>query len=196
MPPELKSSNPKDSLGADKVPMHLWPVAATTLGSLGLMEGALKYGRNNWRVHGVLASTYMAAAMRHMNDWFQGIERSTDTGNMHLGNALACLAIIVDAQAHGKLIDDRNYCPPELAMAFEEFMAAMTREVPRLRVSVTVPTQPHHYTRQDNHGTQAGNYLHPVCAPPLPEAPGIYKHQDQQSLGFGDGGSLVQRPEG
>lgn len=171
---ELKSSNPKDSLGANKVPLHLWPAAATTLGSLGLMEGALKYGRNNWRVHGVLASTYMAAAMRHMNDWFQGVERSTDTGNMHLANALACMAIIVDAQAHGKLIDDRNYCPPELAKAFLEFMAAMTREVPRLRASVNVPVQPYHYTLQDNYGQQTGNDVHSVGPSALPEAPGVY----------------------
>lgn len=34
-----KRSNPKDLVGSDKVPMHLWPTTATVLGSQGHQTG-------------------------------------------------------------------------------------------------------------------------------------------------------------
>lgn len=160
---ELKSSNPKDSLGANKLPYHLWPQAATALGSLGLLEGALKYGRNNWRVHGVLATTYGSAAMRHISAWLEGEDRTSDSRNFHLSNALACLAIIADAMANGKLIDDRNYGD---AAKISAFLADLTKEVPRLRSTFT-GFAPHHYTIGD-YGLETRNNLHPIDPPPLP----------------------------
>ena len=51
-----KDTNPKDAIGSGKVPMHLWPSTATAVGSIALLNGALKYGRSNWRVAGVRAS--------------------------------------------------------------------------------------------------------------------------------------------
>ena len=102
-----KQSNPKDLISSDKLPLHLWPNTATAMGCLGLLEGACKYGRSNWRVAGVRASIYYDAAKRHLDAWFEGEELSPE-GVPHLANALACLAIIVDAEAAGKLNDDRN----------------------------------------------------------------------------------------
>ena len=49
---ELKETNPKDAIGSQKLPLHLWPTTATAMGCLGLLDGALKYGRANWRVSG------------------------------------------------------------------------------------------------------------------------------------------------
>ena len=104
-----KPSNPKDIIGSNKIPLHLWPETATIYGSLGLLDGALKYGRSNFRAVGVKASIYYDACRRHLNKWFEGEEYDSDSGLPHLAHALACIAIIVDAEAAGKLTDDRNY---------------------------------------------------------------------------------------
>lgn len=102
------TANPKDAVGRAKLPLHLWPASASAAGAVGILEGELKYGRNNFRATRVDASVYVAAAKRHIDAWFEG-ENNTDVGVPHLGNALACLAILVDAQANGTLIDDRNF---------------------------------------------------------------------------------------
>lgn len=107
--PTSKSTNPKDAIGSDKLPLHLWPETATATGCLGLLEGALKYGRDNWRETGVRATIYIDALRRHVNAWAEGENNDPDSGMPHLAHALACLAIIVDAQAAGKLRDDRHY---------------------------------------------------------------------------------------
>src|SRR6187402_3017055 len=79
------SLNPKDQMGRAKAPLHLWPASATLLGAMGLYEGYLKYGRANWRASDVAASVYVAAAKRHLEDWFE-------MGDLiHLGNALATI---------------------------------------------------------------------------------------------------------
>lgn len=101
-------TNPKDAAGRAKLPLHLWPASATAYGAIGLYEGMLKYGRLNWRGTQVSASVYVAALMRHLAAWMEGEEHSAE-GAPHLGNALACLAILVDAQVQGTLVDDRNY---------------------------------------------------------------------------------------
>lgn len=75
-----KPTNPKDAMGTNKLPLHLWPTTATALGCVAFAEGMLKYGRTNWREAGVRASIYVDAAKRHL-----------------------------DAKAAGKLHDDRAY---------------------------------------------------------------------------------------
>lgn len=113
-------TNPKDAAGRAKLPLHLWPASATAFGAIGLYEGMLKYGRLNWRGTEVASSVYVAALMRHVNAWME-CEDLTAEGTPHLCNALASLAIIVDALVNGTLVDDRNYVPnPEthgIAMA-------------------------------------------------------------------------------
>lgn len=125
---QLKDTNPKDLLGGNKLPLHLWPLTATALGSLALLDGALKYGRSNFRNSGVKASIYFDALHRHMGRWFEGEDCDPESGLPHLSHALACLAILVDAQAAGKLVDDRAYPGGYLAL-----VADMTPHVPRLR---------------------------------------------------------------
>ena len=102
-----KPSNPKDIVGSDKVPIHLWPPTATAMGSMALMDGALKYGRTNWRVAGVRWSIYYDALMRHTFALFEGEDIDPDSGLPHEAHILACAAILVDAKAAGKLTDDR-----------------------------------------------------------------------------------------
>lgn len=107
------SLNPKDAVAGEKVPLHLWPVSATALGSVALLDGMGKYGRNNFVGTQVLASVYVGAALRHIHDWFEGNDKDVVTGLHNLGHALACLAILVEAELHGTLVDDRKFGDPE-----------------------------------------------------------------------------------
>src|SRR5436309_1036894 len=104
---ETKPTNPKQAIGSDKLPYHLWPETATILGALGLLDGALKYGRTNWRAAGVKASIYYDATRRHMTAWFEGEDIDPDSGLHHFAHALASIAILADAMAAGRLNDDR-----------------------------------------------------------------------------------------
>ena len=106
---ETKPSNPKDILGSDKIPLHLWPQTATVLGALALLDGTLKYGRGNFRAVGARASIYVDALGRHVSAWFEGEDVDPDSGLPHMAHALSCIAILVDAEACGKLTDDRQY---------------------------------------------------------------------------------------
>lgn len=139
-----KPSNPKDMVGSSKVPMHLWPETATVLGCMALLDGMLKYGRANWRAIGVRSSIYYDACRRHMDKWFEGEDLDQDSGLPHLAHALACIAVIVDAQAAGKLNDDR-----QVAGGFHALLREMQPHVERLK-SLYKDKHPKHYTREDN----------------------------------------------
>lgn len=137
-------SNPKDAIGSDKLPLHLWPNTATALGCIGMLNGMLKYGRSNFRVAGVRASIYIDAAKRHLNAWFEGEECDKDDGVPHLAAALSCIAIIVDARAAGKLNDDRM-----VSGGYAKLVAELTPHVKRLK-DLHKDRAPKHYTINDN----------------------------------------------
>ena len=138
--------NPKAELGGNKLPMHLWPSTATAQGCIAMLNGALKYGRDNFRVAGVDASTYLAAAKRHLEAWGEGEEVDPVDGVHHLGAALACIALLVDGRALGFLNDDRRVGNPE---AYRAFMDELTKEVPRLK-EFYKDKDPRHFTIADN----------------------------------------------
>lgn len=104
--------NPKDILGSKKISLTKLPVIAVLHGAHAMMNGADKYGAYNWRDKAVIASIYVDAARRHIDDWFEGQERAEDSGVHHLGHLIACAAILLDAQATGNLIDDRPVVDP------------------------------------------------------------------------------------
>lgn len=135
--------NPKDMVGSTKLPLHLWPTTATAMGSVALLNGALKYGRSNWRKVGVRASIYVDACQRHLAAWFEGSE-CDEEGVPHLASALACLAILVDCDAAGKLRDDR-----QVAGGHPELIAKLTSHVARLK-ELHDGKNPKHYTIADN----------------------------------------------
>jgi len=141
---EIKPTNPKDMIGSNKVPLHLWPTTATVLGSMGLLDGALKYGRSNWRAVGVRASIYEDAIRRHLNAWFEGEDIDPDSGLPHLAHALAGLAIVVDAIAAGKFRDDRL-----IKGGYRELIDEMTPHVKRLKEKYA-EAHPYHYSIADN----------------------------------------------
>ncbi len=106
--------NPKDRAGARKPPLHLIPPAAEITESLVMALGAEKYGAFNWRSANIRASIYVAAARRHLLQWFDGQDDDPESGVSHLAHARACLGILLDALATGHLVDDR---PPKGAAA-------------------------------------------------------------------------------
>lgn len=137
------AENPKDLVGIGKLPLHLWPVTATATGCIAMLNGALKYGRANWRKTPVKASIYVDACHRHLAAWFEGHE-SDEEGVPHLSSALACLAIIVDAQAAGMLIDDR-----QVSGGHAELVRSLTPHVRMLRER-HADKRPKHWTIADN----------------------------------------------
>jgi len=122
-------ANPKDLLARreNKVNLALVPPVAEEALARAMMNGAAKYGPWNWRSvdSGVDASVYVAACKRHLAAWFQGEERASDSGVHHLGHAMACLAILLDAQANGCLHDDR---PPAYLEIIDPLAYAIREE--------------------------------------------------------------------
>lgn len=109
VPPHSKAAgaNPKDLVAAQKVSFTKLPFVGVIHGAMAMMDGAAKYGPYNWRAKKVMASIYVDACMRHLAAWFEGQEHASDSGVHHLGHAIACCAILLDAQARGCLVDDR-----------------------------------------------------------------------------------------
>jgi hypothetical protein len=138
-----KLTNPKDALGSNKVPMHLWPHTATVWGAMGMLDGATKYGRSNWRATGVRASIYNDAILRHLAAWFEGEDIDPDSGLPHLAHLLASAAIIVDAIAAGKFRDDRM-----AAGGYRALIDEATPHVKRLKEK-NASYDPHHFTIAD-----------------------------------------------
>lgn len=120
----LVSSNPKDRIGVLKPRLDLVPSALDIQVAEAMANGAQKYGPFNWREHPVKASVYIAAARRHLAQWFDGEDRAPDSGVHHLAHAAACLAIVLDAEASGTLLDDRHLGPAS------QLIEALTHEDP------------------------------------------------------------------
>lgn len=144
MESEQKPTNPKDAIGSDKVPYHLFPETAVIGGSLAFLEGMLKYGRANWRVIGVRASIYYDALRRHMDAWFEGETIDPDSGLPHLYKAIACIAILIDATETDKLNDDRM-----VNGGYSRLLKELTPHVKRLKEQYK-DKNPKHWTIKDN----------------------------------------------
>lgn len=110
--------NPKDLIGVTKVPtLSLIPSTALVHMGRAMENGGEKYGPFNWREHPVKSSIYVDAAMRHLMAWQDGKEYAADSGVHHLGHAMACFAILLDAQEAGNLIDERVPGPAAALLA-------------------------------------------------------------------------------
>ena len=99
--------NPKDILAAAKLPLDLIPETLHIEVALAFLEGALKYGRYNWRIKPVKVSVYLAAMERHLRKYQSGEERDSKTGVRHMAYIICCASIVIDAELYGTLRDDR-----------------------------------------------------------------------------------------
>lgn len=138
-----KDTNPKDAIGDKKAPLHLLSPIASLHWSLAQYAGNIKYGAWNWRAGGARASVYIAAAKRHLDAYTSGEEYDPVDGSHHLGNVMACAAILLEAREIGRLVDDR---PPSFthrhALAYVEGQMAKLKEK-------YASSNPYHYTIQD-----------------------------------------------
>jgi hypothetical protein len=168
---DTKPSNPKDLVGSKKLDLGNVPDSAMIALAQAFFEGAVKYGRYNWRIAGVSASTYHAALKRHVSKWWNGQNKDPETRVHHLANAMACLAILFDAELYNMLTDDRPPCPDPDAMARAIDDAAATVEHLRKLFAAHNPKQ---YTIADTRKECGSDcHFHPtvreLASPPLPE---------------------------
>lgn len=102
--------NPKhiQQLKENKPPMEYVPYGPLADVARVMQTGAEKYGRKNWRKDKILASTYIGAITRHaLLEWAEGIDTDKDSGQHPLAHVIACCLLVMDAEKHGTLIDDR-----------------------------------------------------------------------------------------
>lgn len=107
---ELLDTNPKTAYGAMKPPLSLVPRSALIHTAMAFKDGASKYGPYNWREKAVSVMTYLKAAERHHAQFLDGSDYDKKSLVHHLGHAMACYAIILDAMEVSNAIDDR---PPK-----------------------------------------------------------------------------------
>lgn len=138
-----KASNPKDAVASTRIPLWLLSPIAKAHWALAQFAGAVKYGAWNWRVVGVRSSVYLSAAQRHLDAYSAGEELDPVDGTHHLGNLMACCAILLDASAAGQLTDDR---PPSLSLrpTYREL-----EELAKKLMEKYAEVAPRHYTCED-----------------------------------------------
>lgn len=137
-----KPTNPKDAIGIRKAPVSTVPMNVVAEMGVGMLEGAAKYGRHNYRGVGVRASVYFDATLRHLIAWWEGEDTDPDSGMPHVAKALCSLAVLRDAQLQGKVQDDR---PPRS----RAFYAALNDHAAAL-LDKHADKQPHHWTLADD----------------------------------------------
>jgi hypothetical protein len=114
-------TNPKDAFGLKKLPLRLIPSPALAHLAMVMALGAKKYGPYNWREKEVRLTVYLEAAERHLRSVLDGELIDPESGQPHAAHAMACCAIILDAGAIGKLVDDRPP-PGTFAKLIEELV--------------------------------------------------------------------------
>ena len=160
-----KDTNPKDVVSSTKLDMSLVPSTIPTYAAMALTEGALKYGRYNWRIAGVRMSIYMSAMQCHIAKLNDGEWADPDTTVPHLASIIACAGIIADAKLCGKLTDDR---PPVAPVS--ELIDAQVHLVAHLK-ELFKEHDPHQFTIEDSdhaHTRVDGRVLREV--PRVPES--------------------------
>ena len=148
-----KDTNPKDMAASNKIPLTLLSPIACAKWAVAQFSGLLKYGAWNWRAAGVRSSVYLDAARRHLDAYASGEAVDPIDGTDHRANVMACMAILIDAEAAGKLTDDR---PPsvDLRPAYAEVEALMVR----LREQYKDKT-PRHYTIADTESASFSGFV-------------------------------------
>lgn len=141
----MNAQNPKDAYAqtVGRVPLGLFPATAIVAGAMGMLEGNLKYGLGNYRVAAIEASTYIDALMRHLLAYQCGETIDPDSGLPHTWKMMSCLAVLLDAEATGMLIDNRPPAAPVAKML--EDLKPKVREIHERYGSI----KPRHYTIQD-----------------------------------------------
>ena len=139
-----KDTNPKDAVGVKKAPLSTVPMNVVAEAGVAMLEGALKYGRHNYREAGIRESVYFDGTMRHLIAYWEGEDIDPDSGVSHLTKAIASLLVWRDAQMNGRALDDR---PPPSA----PFYAALnTRAAGLVEDAQAKGLKPKHVTAKES----------------------------------------------
>lgn len=168
---ETKPSNPKEAFGDSKMPLDLLPDTAVVMFNLAFLEGALKYGGYNYRVAGVKISTYVRAMRRHLSKFWNGQNADPKTLVHELASVGACAAVMLDAIACGKAVDDR---PPRVNM--EKVLDDAAKTGAHLK-QLFKDHHPPQYTERE-HGAQARGEPYTIGIPTHIEIPPIECHAE------------------
>jgi len=137
-PLETKDTNPKDAVGVKKAPISTVSGPVLLEVGLGMLEGARKYGRHNYRDSGVRASVYVDATFRHLIKWWEGEDIDTDSGLSHLTKAICSLFVMRDAMIFDNWTDDRPPATPEGFMAnLDKLAAKIVEKYPDAKEPIT-----------------------------------------------------------
>ena len=144
--PSEKPTNPKDAVGINKVPMSTVSAPVLAEVGLGMLEGACKYGRHNYRAVGVRASVYYDATLRHLFSWWEGqdLDPDSDADLHHVSKAIASLVVLRDAMIQDKLEDDR---PP--STKDDRWLGELNDRAAEI-IAQYADRHPKHYTIGDN----------------------------------------------
>ena len=142
--PDTKDTNPKDSIGCTKPPLHTVPTGPLFEAGAVLLHGHCKYRGYNWRVAGVRSSIYYDAVMRHLMAWWEGEDTDPDSGLPHIAHAISGLCVLRDSQMIGNCTDDR---PPRRLHPFNALRP--------LVAEMAQKPQPEPYTEQNTAATKS-----------------------------------------
>jgi hypothetical protein len=183
---DTKDTNPKDVAATTRIPLFLCSAIASAKWALAQFAGMIKYGAWNWRRAGVRSSVYLSAARRHIDAYTSGEEVDPVDGTDHRANVMACMAILMDAEACGKLIDDR---PPSVSVrpTYAEGEALMAKLLKQY-----ADKSPRHFTIAD---TEKPDARPPFKGAPFAWLPAIgdrVRIVDHTLGRFGQIGSIVE----
>lgn len=109
---QFKSGAQRDT-GCNKLRHSLIPHEALNRVAQRYLDGAEKYGENNW-MKGMSLSVYYDSAMRHMHAWWAGDENE-DHGAAAVWNMLCAMWTESNADMHladkGEVLDDKHKHP-------------------------------------------------------------------------------------
>lgn len=139
----MQAPNPKKAFGDKKPSLHLVPLSGMLAQWEAQFDGYLKYTEVNWRKDPVEVMTYVDGALRHLRLYENGEEYARDTKVKNLGAVMACCAIMIDAELHGTLIDNRTHSPQTCDLLHErgEEMVKHLRQAQADREAAKVKTE-------------------------------------------------------
>jgi len=133
-PTEWKDTNPKDSVGCTKPPLHCIPTPVLFEVGMAMFEGGWKYREANYRVIGVRSSIYYDAALRHLLAWWEGEDIDPASGISHVAKAISGLCVLRDCQMqaeNGSGVDYKDDRPPKshvpMSKLEDQFKAMLSR---------------------------------------------------------------------
>lgn len=107
--PDAQNSKITTGLKADdgKPMLDLIPKEALWLAGEAFGYGAKKYGHHNFK-GGIAYSRLTAAALRHIYQFLSGETFDKESGNHHIGHALASLSMLAYMMEYRPDLDDRH----------------------------------------------------------------------------------------